>query len=255
MRSFVYHQAQASMRPQPGADDEAEKLKTDIQELEAAFETTKLPALEGMLAEKRRELARLASSSTDGIAWPELVNRLVGRIEVYEWIKGVWEARDEELFTNGSKLAEFLLLREFARRPKRANSAETLGIARLRNPSIDRLGDAQLPSAFRRRGKTLDDWRTYLDAVLTWFVRASLSNWFMLVMAEIHSWSAAPWNQSTISCSAGVAWLLLRKALCCSLTCSAGSRLNCAKISWATAKLGSMRTIFLRTTQALACST
>jgi hypothetical protein len=173
------------MRPQPGADDEAEKLKTDIQELEAAFETTKLPALEGMLAEKRRELARLASSSTDGIAWPELVNRLVGRIEVYEWIKGVWEARDEELFTNGSKLAEFLLLREFARRPKRANSAETLGIARLRNPSIDRLGDAQLPSAFRRRGKTLDDWRTYLDAVLTWFVRA---NGAIAISWEMQHW-------------------------------------------------------------------
>ena len=48
-----------------------------------------------------------------------------------------------------------------------------MGIARLRNPSIDRLGDSQLPGAFRRRGKTLDDWRTYLDAVLTWFVRAN----------------------------------------------------------------------------------
>ena len=101
------------------------------------------------------------------------MNRLAGRIEVSEWIKGVWEARDEELFTDGSRLAEFLLLREFARRPKRANSAETLGIARLRNPSLDRLGDAQLPGAFRRRGKTLDDWRTYLDAALTWFVRAN----------------------------------------------------------------------------------
>ena len=134
---------------------------------------TTLPALEGVLAEKRRELARLASGSTDGIAWPELVNRLAGRIEVAEWIKGVWQARDEELFTDGSRIAEFLLLREFARRPKRANSAETLGIARLRNPRIDRLGDAQLPGAFRRRGKTLDDWRTYLDAVLTWFVRAN----------------------------------------------------------------------------------
>jgi DEAD/DEAH box helicase domain-containing protein len=173
VRSFVYHQAQASMRPQPGADQEAGRLKTEIQQLEAAFAATKLPALEGMLAEKRRDLTRLTSGSTDGIVWPELVNRLAGRIEVSEWIKGVWEARDEELFADGSRLAEFLLLREFARRPKRANSAETLGIARLRSPSIDRLGDPELPGAFRRRGKTLGDWRTYLDAVLTWFVRAN----------------------------------------------------------------------------------
>jgi len=79
-------------------------------------------------------------------AWPELVNRLAGRIEVSEWIKGVWQTRDEELFTDESKVAEFLLLREFARRPKRANSAETLGIARLRHPTIDRLTESHSPA-------------------------------------------------------------------------------------------------------------
>ena len=155
VRSFVYHQVQSSMRPPAGAEQDAEKLKTEIQGLETVLATNKLPALEGMLAEKRRVLVRLASGSTDGIAWPELVNRLAGRIEVAEWIKGVWQARDEELFTDDSRIAEFLLLREFARRPKRANSAETLGIARLRNPSIDRLGDSQLPDVFRRRGKSI----------------------------------------------------------------------------------------------------
>jgi DEAD/DEAH box helicase domain-containing protein len=185
VRSFVYHQAQASMRPQPGAEQEAEKLKTDIQALEAVFAANNMPALESVLAEKRREFVRLVSGNTDGIAWPELVNRLAGRIEVSEWIKGVWEARDEDLFTDGSRLAEFLLLREFARRPKRANSAETLGIARLRNPSIDRLGDSHLPGTFRRRGKTLDDWRTYLDAALTWFVRA---NGAIAISWQIQHW-------------------------------------------------------------------
>jgi len=173
VRSFVYHQVQASMRPPPGADQDVEKLKTEIQGLEAALTTTKHPALEGMLAEKRRELARLASGSTDGIAWRELVNRLAGRIEVAKWIKGVWQARDEELFTDETSIAEFLLLREFARRPKRANSAETLGIARLRNAGIDRVTDSELPAAFQRKGRTPDDWRAYLDAVSTWFVRAN----------------------------------------------------------------------------------
>jgi ATP-dependent helicase YprA (DUF1998 family) len=173
VRSFVYHQVQASMRPPAGAGLEIEKLKTEIQEFEEAVAKFNLPALERTLAEKRHELSRLGSGSTDGIAWPDLVDRLAGRIEVAEWIKGVWQARDEELFADKSKLAEFLLLREFARRPKRANSAETLGIARLRVPTIDRLGESQLPDAFRRKAKTLDDWRTYLEAVLTWFVRAN----------------------------------------------------------------------------------
>jgi hypothetical protein len=120
VRSFIYHQVQASLRPPAEADQEAEKLQKEIQQLETAFATTQLPALEGILAEKRCELARLASGGADGIAWPELVNRLAGRIEVSEWIKCVWQARDEELFRDESKIAEFLLLREFARRPKRA---------------------------------------------------------------------------------------------------------------------------------------
>ena len=76
VRSFVYHQVQGSMHPPAGADQEAGRLETEIQQLEAAFAATKLPALEGVLAEKRRELTWLASGTTDGIAWPELVNRL-----------------------------------------------------------------------------------------------------------------------------------------------------------------------------------
>lgn len=173
LRSFVYHQVQASMRPAPGADEELAKTKTEIEQLEAALAATRLPALEGVLAEKRRKLAILASGNTEGIAWLELVSRLAERVETSEWIKGVWQARDEQLFADASKIAEFLLLREFARRPRRANSAETLGIARLRNPSIDRLTEAQLPNGFRGRGRTIEDWRTYVDAVLTWYVRAN----------------------------------------------------------------------------------
>lgn len=185
VRSFVYHQVQASMRPPAGADKEIAELSAEIQQFEAIFAVKPLPALETVLAEKRQKLASLASGSTDGIAWPELVNRLAGRIEVAEWIKGVWQARDAELFTDETRIAEFLLLREFARRPKRANSAETLGIARLRNPSIDRLTDPQLPDVFRRKHKTLDDWRAYLDAVLTWFVRG---NGAIAISCQMQHW-------------------------------------------------------------------
>ena len=188
VRSFVYHQVQASMLPPPGADAEIEGLKAEVQQFEELLAANPLPAIESVLAKKRQKLASLGSGSSDGIAWPELVNRLAGRIEVSDWIKGVWQARDEELFADESRIAEFLLLREFARRPKRANSVETLGIARLRYPSIDRLADVQLPGAFRRRGKTIDDWRTYLDAVLTWFVRA---NGAIAISWQMQHWVAS----------------------------------------------------------------
>lgn len=173
VRSFIYHQVQASMRPVAGADAEIEELKADIDKLQDALLANPLPVLRDVLNEKRRKLIDLTSGKTDGVAWTELVDRLAARIETSEWIKAVWQARDEQLFADGSKVAEFLLLREFARRPRRANSVETLGIACLRHPAVDRLTEAQTPGAFRRRGKALGDWQSYLYAVVTWFIRAN----------------------------------------------------------------------------------
>lgn len=173
VRSFVYHQVQDSMRPPAGAAQEAEALRKDIQDLEAALGPTPLPILRQTIDGQRRRLAELTFGAVDGVRWDVLVDRLARRIEVAEWMTSVWQARDEELFKDASRIAEFLLLREFSRRPRRANSAETLGLARLRHPAVDGLQEAQLPEPFRRRGKTLDDWRAYLDAVLVWFVRAN----------------------------------------------------------------------------------
>ena len=173
LRSLVYHQVQASMLPPAGADQEIAKLKAEIKQFEDLLASHPMPAVESVLIEKRQRLASLVLGAVEGIPWSELVNRLAEREEVAKWIKGVWEARDAELFRDETKVAEFLLLREFARRPRRANSIETLGLARLRNPSIDRLTEAQTPSAFKRKGKTIDDWRAYLEAVLTWYVRGN----------------------------------------------------------------------------------
>lgn len=171
VRSFVYHQVQASMEPSGTAQDIA-KLDTEIAGLEAAFAVTKEPVLAGIIAEKKRQRAALTSGSRNGLPWPDLVERLSERVEVSEWIKDVWQARDGDQFADSRRVAEFLLLREFARRPKRANSLETLGLARLRHPAIENLGDSQLPPAFKRRGKGNVDWQAYLEMLLTHFVRA-----------------------------------------------------------------------------------
>lgn len=185
VRSFIYHQVQASMMPAPGAAEAIAGVEAELAGIEAAYAATKLPALQNVIADYHRKLEGLKSGSTDGVAWPDLVTRLAERIEVAEWILPIWQSRDEELFTGAHKVAEFLLLREFARRPKRANSVETLGLARLRHPAIDRLTPTQLPEVFRRRGKAIEDWRSYLDAVLNHFVRA---NGFVAIDQQIHHW-------------------------------------------------------------------
>jgi hypothetical protein len=185
VRSFIYHQVQASTAPAPGAAEEIASIEAQLAGIEAAYAATRQPALQNVIADYQRNLKDLRGGSTDGVAWPDLVTRLAERIEVAEWILPIWQSRDEELFTGAHKVAEFLLLREFARRPKRANSIETLGLARLRHPAIDRLAPTHLPEAFRRRGKAIEDWRAYLDAVLTHFVRA---NGLAAIDQQMHHW-------------------------------------------------------------------
>tara|TARA_R110000868_G_scaffold28284_3_gene106390 strand:- start:6668 stop:12763 length:6096 start_codon:yes stop_codon:yes gene_type:complete len=171
IRSFIYHQVQASM----GATGDLEKVEASraaVKGLELAIAASPSPQLDDLLRKERKRLDDLTQGSRDGIAWRELVNRLAGRHEVHEWILPLWQPRgDGEVFTDEFKLAEFLLLREFDRRPKRATSMESFGLAKLINPAIAALTEASLPKPFKARGKTLDDWKGYLDTVLTHFVR------------------------------------------------------------------------------------
>lgn len=173
VRSFVYHQVQLSMRPPDGSEAEVQALVDEIAQFESAYERAPLPAIANEILNKKKRLTELSSGSTNGIAWPDLVERLAERVEVSEWIKSVWIARDEQLFSDSTKVANFLLLREFDRRPKSSASLETLGFAKLRIPQLDNLAAGSLPQAFARRGLSIADWQSYLYTVLTHFVRNS----------------------------------------------------------------------------------
>jgi DEAD/DEAH box helicase domain-containing protein len=65
------------------------------------------------------------------------------------------------------------LLREFIRRPRRANTIETLGFARLRFAAIDDIPNAKIPGSFTDLGGRPQDWRDFLSILLTYLVRAN----------------------------------------------------------------------------------
>jgi superfamily II DNA/RNA helicase len=175
VRSVIYHSVQSLMQPAVGAEEQIKSINEIIKALETAGASAPGSPLRGVLDGKIAERSKLMTGNMDGIAWSSMVNRLAERIEVKNWIKEVWESRDpgEGRFSDATRLAEFLLLREFGRRPTRANSIETLGLAKLTCPAIDRLTDANVPDPFRRRGLSVVDWQDYLYVLLTHFVRAN----------------------------------------------------------------------------------
>ncbi len=170
VRSFVYHSVQHSMESKDAVD--IPSLEAEIKAFEAAVLATPNAILQNMLDDKRKRLAGSAGPNMAGIQWRELVERLSRTREVEDWVKDVWKPRDDGGFFHDSvKLADFLLMREFARRPRTALSIETLGMARLRFDEID--GLQTMPAAFSRYGKTIEDWRAFLYAITTFFLRAN----------------------------------------------------------------------------------
>ncbi|WP_420392105.1 DEAD/DEAH box helicase [Acuticoccus sp.] len=172
VRSYVYHVVQDTLRPIAADPARVARLEAEIAGLNQAVVAASNPALENLVNAKRSELANLTSPRTDGVAWTDLRDWLSARPEVADWIHEVWSARDGDEFSDAGKLAHFLLVREFARRPRTANSLETLGLGALCYPDLES-ETMRLPRPFSQRGKTLADWQSYLAAVATHFVRAN----------------------------------------------------------------------------------
>jgi hypothetical protein len=120
VRSVIYHTMQSLMQPVVGAEGQIRSLNETIKTLEATGAGAPGSPLRGILDGKITELSNLTTGNMGGIAWSDMVNRLAERIEVQNCIKEVWESRDpgEGRFSDATRLVEFLLLREFGRRPR-----------------------------------------------------------------------------------------------------------------------------------------
>jgi DEAD/DEAH box helicase domain-containing protein len=169
VRALVYHMVQRRMASTALGGDERRELEERVQALSEAVKVQ--PVLQGPLDEAAAKLA--GSEAPRPIAWNDAVRALADEPLVNQWIRKVWDMdREERYHTNPEALANFLLLRELARRPRRANALETLGFAQLRFERIDKLGDASLPEAFKRKGLTIEDWRGFLYYLLDSPLRA-----------------------------------------------------------------------------------
>jgi DEAD/DEAH box helicase domain-containing protein len=161
VRALIYFAAQDSMRDDPINAAELAEIDSAIAALRAqggVAATLTLPILE----QRRKDLVKTSA----GLPWETMRRRMIERDEVSYWMRRVWTKRDPERFGDPAKgperFAELMLLRELARRTRRANSLETMGLASLRYQAIENLPEAKTPDALRSRGKTIQDWRDFL---------------------------------------------------------------------------------------------
>ena len=166
VRGYLYHAVQGSMTGQGFLTPEVEKLRGLIEEMEKAA----ADALAAVIAEKKRELEAMLEAPATGLPWAEMRTKLAAMPEVLHWMTRVWSLRDTR-YKNPDDFAQFLLLREFNRRPRRGNTAETMGLVRLRFSQIENI--RSIPDPLRSAGKSLADWKGLLYAIVDMTVRGN----------------------------------------------------------------------------------
>jgi ATP-dependent helicase YprA (DUF1998 family) len=167
IRGFLYHTLQERTPIDPAA------LATLNERIEKLSPLASDPTFAGMLRQAIDERAAL-SGGAGSIPWPHIVERLAGNSTLKDHLREIWRERDER-FQDPSRLAEFLLYREIMRRPVRANSAETLGLARFVVPTVDGPSAPPPPGAASALGLSELDWSDLVRLLLTHFVRTNVA--------------------------------------------------------------------------------
>jgi hypothetical protein len=171
VRSFIYHKLWSAVNP--GDPGEISKLKREIAALEAALAAGPNLVIQEMMDRLKQQLeereVRLEQPAA-ALTWKELMHALENERTVRDHICGAARLRYRPSELSARDCADMLLFREFVRRPRRQTSMETLGLAKLVFPSIDR---AQPPAEWADAGGTVTAWRDFLKLCVDYFVRAN----------------------------------------------------------------------------------
>lgn len=144
----------------------ARELEAEIEALASAKNN---PEISKLITKKQSELKAL--SNFQPVPWRDIVKWLVANEpDVHTWAHEYYKGLDPHTFegNNGKDLlASILTMREFARRPKRMNSLETMGLVAVRYPKLDVLNTLSGDTC----GLTLQEWKDFLKIALDFYVR------------------------------------------------------------------------------------
>lgn len=174
-RSLIYHTLWDSVPPRDIAKEQ--DLQQTVSRCQAALGGQELDReiralLQSQYETALKELARLRAAAGRGsINWRDIREKLAQ----HPTVKALMSPHMGRLYPAGAldetELASLLLYREFGRRPRRANSLETLGLVAIEYPGLD--GVQRLPRPLASRRWTVDDYRSLLKMFLDHFVRAN----------------------------------------------------------------------------------
>ena len=158
VRSILHHALAAERKiADTGKLDALERQIEELRRIDS-------PALRPILEQKEAELSQARTTNELGtLSWKDAADRLKDDSSLRRMHEQF--RRTSYIPATLDEFADFCLYREFFRRPKRMNSAETMGLVSLRYPSLEGKGPPPgwpLPP---------EEWTVFLKLVLDFFVR------------------------------------------------------------------------------------
>ncbi len=198
IRGLTYQYLLHSQPVNPLTPAQQNKLK-DLEEQKAC---NNLNESEEMLFDVLKAKQATALSGAE-ISWTDMVNHLAGTPDLQMGMLDYYNNLAPRTFDkqDSIELAGMLLAREFYRRPKRANSLETLGLVKVCYPRLGSI--TSTPMAWPRH-LDIESWRAYLKVLLDYFVRENTilnvkKDWQSLIGARISpKWVVAPASDGKI---------------------------------------------------------
>ena len=167
VRSWIYHQVNQISK----SSDENPKISELKALILIAPQEAKL-----FLQTQLNEAISKAQPAITTMSFNDLKRGICNQGAEFERVSQIYKNYASNTF-NGSdgadKVAEMLIFRELARRPKKSNNLETLGLITLSYPNIKKV--ATVPEKWTEFGLTINDWHDFLKICMDYFVRAGSS--------------------------------------------------------------------------------
>ena len=163
VRSFIYHKLWSKV--ESGDAAKVQELEGQIAQLEKMANMESV--VDGLRVQLESENQKL-EQPVAAITWDDMVADLARAVPVSQFIPSSSEARYRPSRLQPDQIAEMFLFRELARRPKRGNTLETLGLASLNFPKLESIS---APSDWTEMGGTNSSWQGFLKLCLDHLIR------------------------------------------------------------------------------------
>ncbi len=171
-RGLIFNKVNKSQQ----ATGDRAQIEADMKQLEPLLS---MPAIKRSYEELEKKLEEFNNPTSVVVSFDQLKGHIAGQTQFEKILFKYYSNLNNTVFQNPNDLAEAFLYLNFANRPKKANSLETMGLVALDYEVINRLSQPLTADL------TLQEWKDFLYICLDFYVRPGL---FVKIPQDTLNW-------------------------------------------------------------------